>query len=115
MNDAVLDANVTVALVYPDSYTDHARALIADIARAHRRMYGPPLLPIEMVNLVRKRMRADRITLDRASVLFDEFFAYHIEIVQPPRLHYQALALTERYSLAGYDAHYVALAQMLGW
>lgn len=114
MNDAVLDASVTVALVYPDQYTEPAQALIADIARAHQRMYGPPLLPIEMVNLIRKRMRADRMTLDQASVLLDEFFAYRVEIVQPPLLHHHALALTERYSLSGYDAHYVALAETLG-
>lgn len=114
MNNAVFDASVALALVYTEPYTPHARMLFADLLKARRRIYGPTLLPIEMVNVIRKRMRADRMSLERVSALLDDFLSYPITIAQPESIHHRALALTERFSLGGHDAHYVALAEMLG-
>lgn len=76
-------------------------------------LLGPPLLPSEIVNLVRKHMRRERLSLPDASEVLATFLAYDVTLIEPPGLYQQALAQTEAHSLSGQDAVYVALAQLL--
>lgn len=114
MKGVVLDASVVTALLFPEAFSANAFRLVNDSMAAHESMIGQPLLPIEIVNVIRKRMRGMGISLAQANLLFDDYLAYPIDIIDPPGIHQEALSLTHRFSLGGHDAHYVAIARLIG-
>ena len=101
-------------LLFPEEHSRKAIALFADARRAARTVVTPYLLPVEVTNVVRKRMRRDRLTLAQALAALNTAMAFPIELLEPPDLHQRALGLTQGHSLGAHDAHYVALAQILG-
>ena len=110
-----VDANVAAKWVLAEEHSDKALALVAACARARQRIYAPPLLPIEVTNILRQRTLKDAISLADAQRLLRQFLEFPVSISTPPNLYEEALALAEAYNLpAVYDAHYVALAQSLG-
>lgn len=109
----VLDASVGAQLVVPEAFSTESDALFNDAVRAGRPVIGPPLLPVEVTNVIRKRMRADRVLLPEALTVLDTFLALPITLVSPPNLHRQALSPAAAYGLGVHDAHYVALAQVM--
>jgi predicted nucleic acid-binding protein len=113
MTHAVIDASVAVKLIFPERFSDHAERLFNDLARVGEPVVAPYLLPVEVTNVIRGRMRADQRTLVEASAQLERFLSYPIALVNPAGLHHRALALTEAHSLGAHDAHYVALAQLL--
>jgi predicted nucleic acid-binding protein len=76
---------------------------------------APPLLPIEVTNIIRRHMRArDALSRDEAIELLDDFLAFAIAIHNPEGLHRRALPLPDAHGLpAAYDAHCLALAERL--
>ncbi len=84
-------------------------------AQARRRIVAPPLLAIEVVNIIRQRMIREGLGLGDTRRLIDRFLAFPVTLRTSPALHERALTLAPEYNLpAVYDAHYVALAQQLG-
>lgn len=77
---------------------------------------APPLLPIEVTNILRRRIRlADGISEGEAIELLDEFLTFPISIRNPTGLHRRALRLATALGMpAAYGAHYLALAEGLG-
>lgn len=69
----------------------------------------------EATNVVRKRMRREPfISQSEALALLDQLLAFPIQPRSPPELHRQTLIIANLYDLAAsYDAHYIALAQLL--
>ncbi len=110
-----VDASLAAKWLFPEEHSERALALAADSARGGQRMVGPTLLPIEVTNIVRQRMLRDSLSLDEAVGLLHQFFAFSVTIAAPTALQERALALAVAYNLpAVYDAHYVALADLLG-
>jgi predicted nucleic acid-binding protein len=93
-----------------------ATVLYQDSIRAGRPIVAPPLLPIEVTNILRQRTRASSgLPIARAIELLDVFLAFSIDFYNPPDLHRRALILADALGLpATYDAHYLALAESLG-
>ena len=114
MSLIAVDASSVVQLFFPESNSAQVTALFRDAAVANDDVVGPPLLPIEVTSVVRKRMRRDGLSLARATVVLNDFLAQPIVLLDPPRIHLHALGLATAHSLSAYDAHYVALAEMLG-
>jgi len=114
MADLVLDASVVVALLFAEPLTPQADLLITDAQRRGLRLNAPHLLPFEVTNAIRRRMRRDGLSLDEALTALNFFLALPIDLIVDHELHRQALRLTQAYGLGGQDAHYVALAQRLG-
>lgn len=110
----VFDASTVGPLLFPEPHTPNAYALLRNVTVRHMRIMAPYLISVEVTNIVRKRMRRDRLTLTEATQRLNNFLALPIESVEPVGLHHRALALTEAYSLGAHDAHYVALAEMYG-
>jgi len=77
-------------------------------------MIAPYLISVEVTNIIRKQIRASRLTLRDATAALERFLMLPIERLEPEGLHHRALALTEAHSLGAHDAHYVALAEMYG-
>ena len=113
MNQIVLDANIFLMLYFAEPSSDRVARFLAEITSAGVRIVAPHLLPYEFTNAVRRRMRRDHVPLRFAQDILAAFLALDVELVTDAALHRDALALTERYSLTGFDAHYIALAQRL--
>jgi predicted nucleic acid-binding protein len=111
-----VDASLAVKWILDEERSDQAKALYRATVRAGRQIVAPPLLPLEVTNILRQRTRSvDSMSLDVATDLLDEFLALPIEIHNPDGLHRRALALACSLDLpAAYDAHYLALAEHLG-
>lgn len=72
----------------------------------------PPLLPIEIMNILRQRVRRGDVTPDEAQERLAAFLALPVVVYAPDTLYRRALEIAEEYQLpAAYDAHYVALAE----
>lgn len=114
-----VDANVAVKWILAQEHSDKALALMAACAQQRQRIVSPPLLPIEVASVLRRLMvsgpPADRLTLPQAGTLITTFLAFPITLAAPAGLYHAALSIAEAHNLpAVYDAHYVALAQLLG-
>jgi predicted nucleic acid-binding protein len=111
-----VDASLAVKWILEEEESDRAKALYRETLHAGEPIVAPPLLPIEVTNILRQRMRAsDGLTRDEARALLDDFLAFPIDLHNPAGLHRRALLLADDYGLpAAYDAHYVALAEFAG-
>ena len=112
-----VDACVAVKWILEEHFSEQAEALLVACIQAGHRVVAPPLLPIEVTNILRQRMRRENppLSLEDASQLLKRFLGLPVDLVAPDGLYEAALALADAYQLpAAYDAHYLALAQMLG-
>jgi predicted nucleic acid-binding protein len=110
----VLDTSVIVQILFPERFSRLAAALYRESVDASRRLVAPAIQPAEVVNVIRRRMRRERLTLTVALNALDTYLAFSVTLRGDEELYRQALRLTEAHSLGGHDALYVALAQSLG-
>ena len=110
-----VDASVAIKWLLKEERSDRAIALYDATTNANQPVVASPLLPLEVTNILRQRMRAqDGISLTRATEHLATFLALRIELHNPAGLHHQALVLADALGLpATYDAHYLALAEHL--
>ena len=116
-----VDASLVAKLIFDEEHSPQSRTLCREAGEATERIVAPPLLPIEVTNVVRQRMRRAKppakrpISMAEAREALELFLAHPIELAMPQVLHRVALELAHECGLmAVYDAHYIALAQTLG-
>jgi predicted nucleic acid-binding protein len=111
-----VDASVAVKWILDEERSDRARALYSAAVETSVSIVAPPLLPLEVTNILRQRMQTtEGLSLFAATQHLDDFLALPIEFHSPAGLHFQALVLADALGLpATYDAHYLALAEHLG-
>ncbi|MBI2863437.1 MAG: type II toxin-antitoxin system VapC family toxin [Chloroflexi bacterium] len=110
-----VDASLAAKWILAEAHSEQALALVSGCARSGDRMVAPPLLPFEMTNIVRRQMLRGGLSLAEARALLNEFSAFPVYITSAPLLSDRALTIAANYNLpATYDAHYVALAELLG-
>lgn len=114
MSQIVVETSVVAKFLFEETDSDRAAQLFTDLTRLEWRITAPPLLRAEVTNVIRRRMRRERLPLAEALAILDDFLALSIVILDDPALYRQALILAESYSLSAYDAQFVALAQFLG-
>jgi predicted nucleic acid-binding protein len=110
-----VDASLAAKWVLREGYSAESRALYRAATRLGEQIVAPPFLPVEVTNVLRQRMRRQPpISLALATQLLRQFLASPVDLRNPPELHELALTLADAHGLpAAYDAHYVALAQLL--
>lgn len=110
-----VDASLAVKWVLKEDDSEQAWAVYEDAINAGESIVAPPLLNLEVTNILRQNVRrAGGLSPTEAVTLLDDFLRFSIEIHNPAGLHRQALILANAYGLpAAYDAHYLALAQHL--
>lgn len=85
------------------------------IASAPIPIATPPHLPVEVTNVIRRRVARHFITYDEGCQLLRLFTQFSVRLVIPPGLYEQAFDLAETlHRPTVYDTHYVALANILG-
>jgi predicted nucleic acid-binding protein len=110
-----VDASIAVKLIVQQEQTDLAKTLYQTALLTRQPLVAPPLLPFEVTNTLRQKMRRQaEITVPEAVALLEEFALLPITIRNPVELHGRALRLATDLGLpAAYDAHYLALAEIL--
>ena len=109
------DSSVAAKWSFVEEHSFQARALLRDALAQQDPIVAPPLLPSEVANVIRQRMRQGQVQLDEARALLAQFLALPISLQAPETLYERALVLADEHNLpAIYDAHYVALAELLG-
>ena len=110
-----VDASIGVKWVIAEEYSAQAAELVVETSSAGNVLIAPPLMPSEVTNTVRQRMRREGLSLVEGDLLLAHFLAYPVTLVAPNALYRLALNIAETYNLqAAYDAEYVALAQLFG-
>lgn len=111
-----VDASVAAKWVLQEELSDQARALYRARLRMREPIVAPSLLLYEMTNVIRQQIRKpEGMSLVAASRALADFLAASIEFRSPPGLHQLALQIADDHSLpAAYDAHYLALSDLLG-
>jgi predicted nucleic acid-binding protein len=110
---------VAVKWVVREEHTEAARDLLIDATAQDRPVIAPAHLPGEVTNTIYQRWRSTDpnrfIPEDLADAALLRFFAFEIELLNPPRLHEQAYAFAKTNRISSiYDSLYVVLAQLIG-
>ena len=72
-------------------------------------------MPVEVANALHRRVVRGELTVEDAVLLLEYLLASGIELHDEPNLHTRALQVASRlHQGAVYDAHYLALADILG-
>lgn len=109
------DSSVAAKWSFVEEHSFQARALLRDALAQQDPIVAPPLLPSELANVIRQRMRQGQVQLDAARALLAQFLALPISLQAPETLYERTLVLADAHNLPSvYDAHYVALAELLG-
>ena len=109
-----VDASVAAQWLFAEEHSTQADELLRAALQRAEPLVTPPLLPIEVANIIRQRLRRRQLQLGAARTLLAQFLAVPISLQVPQGLYDRALVLADEYALpAIYDAHYVALAELL--
>ena len=109
-----IDASVAAKWIVPEEYSEQALALYTASIVAGEPIVAPTLLPIEVTNILRRRMVRDGLTLEDAKLLLFRFLSFPIRYPALDPLHLRALEISATYDLpAIYDAQYLAVAEYL--
>ena len=101
----VVDCSALAAWLFQEPEMDQAAALLSG-----KTLHAPSLLPYEIANVARKKVKSGA-NAEHIMVLLDDFAAHQIEWhAAPPR---PVLVLANRWSLSTYDAAYLWLAAEL--
>jgi predicted nucleic acid-binding protein len=112
----VVDANLTVALVLPTSYSAQAQALWERWSAEAADVFAPDLWAYEVTSALRKAISITGMPSLEAEAHLATLMRLGVQMV-PPTLELDRLALrwAERLGqTVAYDAHYLALAETLG-
>lgn len=111
----VVDASLALKWLFEEDYSAKAEALAVALTRRGEPMIAPPLLPVEVTNTLRQRIRQGTLTLAQARERLRVFLAYRVWFVAPADLYERSLLLADAQNLrAVYDAQYLALAEIEG-
>ncbi len=109
-----VDSSVAAKWSFVELHSFQARALLRVTLEQQEPIIAPPLLPSEVANVIRQRLRQGGLDLGEARALLAQFLAVPLSLQAPETLYDRALLLADQYGLpAIYDAQYVALAELL--
>jgi predicted nucleic acid-binding protein len=115
-----VDASVAAKWVFDEEHFEQARALYHDAIISGDSLIAPPLLRMEITNIIRQRMRRAKppevspITSSEAREVLRRFLEMSVGVDVPRPSDERALELAIRYELSPtYDAYYLALSELL--
>jgi predicted nucleic acid-binding protein len=110
----VVDANVALKLFFEQPGSDRAEALFALLeSRPRTRFYVPDFFYAECVSALTLYARQAKVPLQEIRQDLTEMLALSLQALSTAELAVDALDITLKHAISGYDAFYVALAQRL--
>ncbi|MBI2872728.1 MAG: type II toxin-antitoxin system VapC family toxin [Chloroflexi bacterium] len=110
----VVDAGLAAKWLVNEVHTEKALALARTWARSGVQPVAPYLMPVEVSNVLYRRLVQGQISLEVATRLLGALLESGIELREPAGLHRMAIELAVQLRLdAAYDSHYLALAEIL--
>ncbi len=114
-NFVVIDASLALKWILPEPETEEAFAMGDRWLNEGIRVTGPSLLIEEATNVLHRRTLTGQISRAMAKERLVALFNVGVQIEESPNIHLHALELAQDLGLAAtYDAHYLALADLLG-
>lgn len=108
-----VDANLVMRLV-ADPADELIRSLWEHWDSERRQLAAPTLLYYEIANALYRYHKLGYLGAASVKLAFRAALALPLELRGGPDLHWRALDLADKFSLpAAYDAHYLALAELL--
>jgi predicted nucleic acid-binding protein len=108
-----VDANLVLRLV-ADPADEPVQDLWEQWDSQRRQLAAPTLLYYEVANALYRYQKLGYVSDSSVQLAFRAALALPLELHGEPDLHWRALDLADRFSLpAAYDAHYLALAELL--
>ena len=114
MIERCIDANVAIKWVLA-SETDRGNALslLQDSISAGITLIAPPLFPIEVDSIIRKRVHNGSLTAEEGRQAYDQLDMIPVQFVEEPRLRHRAREIAEQFNQRlVYDSLYAALADL---
>jgi predicted nucleic acid-binding protein len=102
----VVDASVAIKWLVAETLTDEALAILG----SDRELVAPDLLPIEVGNVLWKKVRAADLTTDQAVERFEGLGKMGLRIVGTGSIQSRAIQLAVETGRTVYDSLYLALA-----
>ena len=96
-----------------ESYVAEALALKAEVDAGRASLHAPTHVHYEVANLLRRAVRARRITRVQAEQAITDMLEAPISLTDAPDILQEALALSLERNLSFYDACYLAVAQLI--
>ena len=111
----VVDASLAFKWLVREDNSDQAQAISRSWADNGIQTAAPHLLPVEVANALHRRVVLGELTVEDAMRLLEHLLASGIELREDPNLHARAMQIAGQLRQgAVYDAHYLALADILG-
>ena len=111
----VVDASLAFKWLVSEENSDKARAISRSWANEGIQAAAPYLMPVEVTNALHRRVSRGELSVEDAVRLLEHLLASGIELRDEPDLHARALQLASQLRQGAiYDAHYLALADILG-
>lgn len=108
------DAGVLIKLVTSEEDSDKADALWEMWQDNDVEVIAPGLLPFELTSVLRKKVYRSLLSPEEGEAAFVSIHRMPVQIHKPADLHRRAWELAKRFNRpAAYDAHYLALAEIL--
>jgi predicted nucleic acid-binding protein len=108
------DAGILIKLVVAEEDSDRADALWERWKEDGVRVVAPGLLPFELTSVLRKKVHRGLLSPEEGKEAFDMVHRLPVQVLTPPDLYRRAWELATRFNRpAVYDAHYLALAEMM--
>jgi predicted nucleic acid-binding protein len=109
-----VDSSVAVKWLVREQHSQKARALLRVHLDRQEAIVAPPLLPIEIANILRQHVRAGKLAPAHARERLTRFLALPISYVTSLDLYTRALLIAVDHNLpAVYDPSYVGLAESM--
>lgn len=109
-----VDASILIKLAAPEPDRPLALALWQRWLDADRQLVAPYLLSFEVTSVIWQKARRHVVSAEEARTMVEKLLELRVRLLDPPNLSLHAFDLAARFRLpTSYDAHYLALAEML--
>ncbi len=109
-----VDAGVLIKLVMAEEDSDRADALWEQWKEDGVKVVSPALLLFELTSVLRNKVHRGLLEPEEGKRAFDTVHRLPVQVLAPSDLHRRAWELATRFNRpAAYDAHYLALAEMM--
>ena len=110
----VVDASLALKWLVEEEFSDEAHAVLRSWGTERRHLAAPYLMLAEVTTALHRRVVRSELTVDDAEGLLEDLMSLGIKLHETPDIHGRALELASRLNQgAVYDAHYLALADIL--